>query len=485
MAKGRVFNIMQYVNHPETNAPLLNEDTIKVALAHRTIKQWAYVLHDKDVYSEADEADDPNHVQGQPKPPHWHIVMNCSQQVEVGTIAKWFGIAENFVDIPKGAGAGKFLDCVEYLTHESFKQQELGKYRYPDEEIHASEGFNWREKLDKRAENKLKYGRDLNIKESLRYDVLYNGMTIREVKEKHPLEYAEDMTYLRKCRAEYLKDTAPTPNMRINFYIEGDGGLGKGIASRAIARVLIDPYHEKTDEELFFQIGADSTTFENYDGQPIIIWNDCRAYTLMQRLGGRENVFNVFDPFPPAIMQNVKYGATKLLNCINIVNSVEDYETFMNGLAGEYTDRNGNFRESEDKSQSYRRFPFFIRLREEDYDFGMNKGMFDGTREYTQWLMLEGIKGSFKNIASSCGTNVKLVNMVNDQTLSPVKEKYEELKDKLVHEQIASDEELLEYFKDYGKQIPKPVQMEVADFISVEEKAPFEYNLNGLEDLEE
>ena len=55
MPRGRVFNIMQYVNHPETGEPLLNEDTIKVALAHKTIKQWAYVLHDKDVYSQADE----------------------------------------------------------------------------------------------------------------------------------------------------------------------------------------------------------------------------------------------------------------------------------------------------------------------------------------------------------------------------------------------------------------------------------------------
>ena len=171
MPKGRVFNIMQYVNHPDTGAPLLNEDTIKVALAHRTIKQYAYVLHDKDVYSEADEADVPNHVHGQTKPPHWHIVLNCSQQVEVGTIAKWFNIAENFVDIPKGAGAGKFLDCVEYLTHESTRQQELGKHRYDDNEVKASAGFNWREKLDKRNENKLKYGKDLDDVAQMKYDV--------------------------------------------------------------------------------------------------------------------------------------------------------------------------------------------------------------------------------------------------------------------------------------------------------------------------
>lgn len=59
---------------------------------------------------------------------------------ELPTIAKWFGISDNFVDMPKGRGA--FLDCVQYLTHEQGKQQEQGKTLYEDSKIKAN--FNFR-----------------------------------------------------------------------------------------------------------------------------------------------------------------------------------------------------------------------------------------------------------------------------------------------------------------------------------------------------
>jgi hypothetical protein len=177
MAKSRVFNIMQYENHPETKEPLLCEEKIKDALAHRTIKRWAYAYHDKDVYSALDEEQNPEHIKGNVKPPHWHICIEMgSNQAEIGTIAKWLGIPENFVDIAKGAGA--FLDIVKYLTHEDEKQQALGKYRYADGEIKAN--FDFRLELDRRSENKLKYGKDLNDRDQQRYDVLYNGKTLSQ-----------------------------------------------------------------------------------------------------------------------------------------------------------------------------------------------------------------------------------------------------------------------------------------------------------------
>lgn len=50
--RARVYNIMQYKKHPTTGEVLLTEDTIKKALEHDSIMQWAYALHDKDVYSQ-------------------------------------------------------------------------------------------------------------------------------------------------------------------------------------------------------------------------------------------------------------------------------------------------------------------------------------------------------------------------------------------------------------------------------------------------
>ena len=68
--------------------------------------------------------------------------------MEIGVIAKWLGIKDNYVNVAKGAGA--FLDCVQYLTHEDDKQQGLGKRLYEDSCVQAN--FDFREEL---------YGNDL------------------------------------------------------------------------------------------------------------------------------------------------------------------------------------------------------------------------------------------------------------------------------------------------------------------------------------
>lgn len=450
--KSRIFNVMQYEFHPETNEPLLSEEKIKDALAHRTIKRYAYIKHDEDVYSALDEEQDAKHVKGNKKPAHWHIVIEMgSNQVEVGVIAKWLGIKDNYVNVAKGNGA--FLDCCQYLTHEDEKQHgALGKRLYSDDKVVTN--FNFREELDKRAERKAKYGKDLSEKDMIRNEVLLHGMTLRQVIEKYPLLYQDDFRYLEQCRLRYITNIAKMPKARINYYVEGRGGVGKGLISKAIARALIDRDGNLNDDDIYFEVGADKTSFEGYDGQPVLIWNDCRAVTLLQKLGGRENVFNVFDPFPPDIKQNIKYGSVRLNNVINIVNSVQPWSEFLDGLAGEYTDKNGALQKAEDKGQSYRRFPFFLVLHERDYDLGMNKGVFNGTREYEQYIMYNGLRGNMQRIAEKCGSNATLYNAITKKAVSPVVEHHDELKSKLSHEQQGTDEEIWAEFADVGTQDP-------------------------------
>lgn len=445
--KSRIFNVMQYERHPETGELLLTEERIKDALAHRMIKRWAYVCHDRDVYSALDEEQNPDHHKGDVKPRHWHVVIEMgTRQVEIGVIAKWLGIKDNYVNVAKGAGA--FLDCVQYLTHEDDKQQGLGKRLYEDSCVKSN--FNFREELDKRAERKARYGKDLNEKDRIRNEVLLKGMTLREVVEKYPLQYQDDFTYLEKCRLRYISTISEMPKARINYYVEGRGGIGKGLISKAIARALVDRDGTMRDDDIYFEVGADRASFEGYDGQPVIIWNDCRAYTLLQKLGGRENVFNVFDPFPPNVKQNIKYGSVRLNNSVNIVNSVQPYTEFFDGLAGEYTDKDGQVQKAEDKGQSYRRFPFFLVLHEEDYDLGMNKGVFEGTREYEQYMMYRGLRGNMQRIAERCGDNYELYNVITRKALAPVVDKHDKLETRLQHPQQGTDEEIIDYFKNVG-----------------------------------
>lgn len=462
MAKSRIFNVMQYERHPETGVVLLLEEQIEKALAHKTIKRWAYICHDEDVYSAEDEEHDPAHVQGMKKPRHWHIVIEMTtRQVEVGVIAKWLGIADNFVDCAKGHGA--FLNCVQYLTHETERQQGLGKRVYEDSRVVAN--FDFRAELDKRAENNARYGKDLGEKDQMRFDVLYFGKTLRQCIAQNQLLYMEDMERLKKLRMEYIGNQRP-PKTRINYYVQGRGGVGKGLICRAIARSLFPQYTE--DEDIFFEVGARGAAFEGYDGQPVIIWNDRRAIDLLQELNGRGNVFNVFDTHPTKQKQNIKYGSVNLCNVVNIVNSVQPYFEFLDGLAGEYKDRDGNMQEVEDKGQSYRRFPFMILLHEEDFDLMLNKGFVQNTSDFQEYITYSNIRGNMQRIAERCGSNEKLARELQGRAVRLVTDKHNEVMEQMEHE-VEDEDAIRREFEDLGTMVE---QMVLDDFIVIDDREP-------------
>ena len=125
----------------------------------------------------------------------------------------------------------------------------MGKHRYDDSEIHAN--FPFRTDIDtyrRRQDDKsLSY---LDDKEYYRHKVLYDGLTLRQISRENPDIYRKDFRTLAKYRMEYLLRFAPLPQTRINYYVNGRGGVGKGLICRAIARNL---YRDlKHDEEIFF-----------------------------------------------------------------------------------------------------------------------------------------------------------------------------------------------------------------------------------------
>ncbi|MCM1102214.1 MAG: Rep family protein [Clostridium sp.] len=439
--KSRVFHCVQYEFNPKDGTDFhFNENNITNCLAHKSIKKYAYIKHDKDVYTK-DDKELYGHNIGDLKNDHWHVILKTDVPIDVEVIAKWLGVPPQQIEIPKGKGA--FLDNVQYLTHESEKEQNKGKHLYSDDEIKAN--FDFRAELTQRAENKLKYGRDLDHEQQILYDVMYGGKTIRQVIDEDKIFYMNSYKKVDSARLKYIQQCNP-PTMRINYYIEGKGGVGKGLASRAIARSLY-PDLEK-DDDIFFCIGDGKATFEGYDGQPVIIWNDCRSFELFNLLGSRGNIFNVFDIHPQAIRQNVKYSSINLINTVNIVNSVQSYQEFLNGLAGEYNDY-----KSEDKSQSYRRFPIITLLRQDDISVLLNKGVFeDSIEDFTEYIQYSQLVGNFQKIAQACGNNFPIQRKIETQFMQPVIEKHNELLAK--NNQTYTDEELLEMFKEYGKPVP-------------------------------
>ena len=447
----RIFAIMQYEYNPETGKPLISLDIIKIALAHKTISKYAYVYHNKDKYTKEDEEKNPKHKAGDVKPPHYHIVIEMKVLTPLETIANWFCVENQYVEMKKGRGA--FLDCVQYLTHEHENQVALGKHRYKDKEICAN--FDFRTELDKYLAQKIKYGKCITDKEQMRLNVLLNGMTLIQCQEENALLYSEDMEKLKKLRLQYLYNQNP-PTTRINYYISGRGGLGKGLCSRALARSLFPDL--KNDDEIFFIVGDSKATFEGYDGQPVIIWDDMRAFDLLTVLGSRGNVFNVLDTHPTKQRQNIKYGSINLCNTVNIINSVQSYIEFLDGLAGEYTTKGGEVIKSEDKNQSYRRVPFIINLHESDFDLLVNRGFMEHNKNFQEYDEYKNITGNFQKVRVALRQNEELAKKIESNMLQIPKQKYDEV---IIKNEIEIDEdEVLKQFADYGKM---PTQMTIDD----------------------
>ena len=221
-ARARVMEVVQYEKNPKTGESLnFGEDNIKSALTHKSIKLYGYILHDTDPYTQHDfdeyvkrNGDEPSWAVGDHKARHWHCVIKCSNAIDIEAVARWFGVPVSQVEIARGKDA--FLDKMQYLTHEDDKQQDLGKTLYPDERVTAN--FDFRKELNERQANRLKYGRDLDAKDRMLYDVLYEGKTLAECLAEDRTLYMDNLDKLKKFRADYL-NRAPVPKTRINFYL--------------------------------------------------------------------------------------------------------------------------------------------------------------------------------------------------------------------------------------------------------------------------
>lgn len=440
--RGRVFNIMQYEKHPESGEVLITAEKIAEVLEKRKVfKRWAWIAHDKDVYQEHEVGGDIDKV-GTVKPLHFHIVVECPSGAELGRVASYFGIPENFVQIPKGRGA--FLDCVRYLTHADVKQQEKGKFVYDDEEVHAN--FDWKKSLVDGSSYDLRKRAGITVDRWV-CRVATGELSLKECRDSDMFAYLFGKQRLEKAREDYL-NSVPVPQVRINYYLYGSGGVGKGLMSRALARSLYP--NLDSDDEIFFEVGSLKSPFDGYNNQPVLIWNDCRVVALLEALGGRDGVFDVFDTAPTTKRQNIKYGSVVLVNHVNIVNGVEDYKKFLDGLAGEYYDSKGNLHHSEDKNQSYRRFPIIVPIRANDFDLFINKGFMSGNPElYQQYECIKNLKGGLRNFVSEYGGNAyrQIENKVCGEIVSVDKMLRD---DKTAKKEVLDDDFLEGEFKQLG-----------------------------------
>ena len=308
------------------------------------INNYAYIIHDKDLYTKADESRNPKHKAGEFKPAHIHLVLKFerSQPQKTKYICKWFNLAENFVS----KISGTFDDAILYLAHLNAPD----KAQYDVKDITAN--FDIQEAVDN-ANSKDKLG-----------DIIDRILTgeIREYNKTTKIDtrllvYPDSLRLIEnafKVRAEYLLSTQSERNTTC-IYICGQAGAGKTTLAKKIA---------DTHNMDYFVSSGSNDVLDGYCQQPCLILDDIRPSAL-----GLSDLLKLLDPHTACSIKS-RYK-NKYVNCsLIILTSVLKIDEFYHNVFEH---------EDEPINQLKRRCKFYIKM---DYDFIKIREWNDFSMEY-------------------------------------------------------------------------------------------------------
>lgn len=204
------------------------QETLK---KYKTIKQWAYIIHDKDDTT-----------------PHYHIYLNFgTSSVDTSLVAKWFDIPENFISKVKG----RKVDQLMYLTHSNDSQK--NKHQYSPTEVVANFDFELEIEESKIIGDfkKFSYAQQIEYINSL--SVVEKAKAFTQLKKLWELE----------CQCQALKSDR---NVHVVF-ITGKAGAGKTFyAKRMLEQLSLD----------YCVSSSSNDPFQDYMGQKAMILDDLR-----------------------------------------------------------------------------------------------------------------------------------------------------------------------------------------------------------------
>lgn len=215
-----------------TQPEFLKEPLQDILKRYKTIKKWAYILHDKD----------------KDATPHYDIYLNFGDTgVESSEVAKWFGLQESQIEKVKG----RAQDMLLYLIHGNDSQRH--KYQYSPDEVTAN--FDFKSEL---AKAKILGNFD-------KYSYAQQLKFIKTLPKDEQVKAYKQLKDHWKLHCEYLT-LNPDRDIQVMF-VTGKAGSGKTY------------YAKKFLEKLDYDFAVSSSSndpFQDYQGQAAIILDDVR-----------------------------------------------------------------------------------------------------------------------------------------------------------------------------------------------------------------
>ncbi len=218
-----------------TDKDKLSVDIQATCMKYKTIKQWAYILHDKDDTR-----------------PHYHIYLNFgTSSCDTSLVAKWFNLPENFIEKVKG----RKVDVLLYLTHGNDTQK--NKHQYSPSEVVANFDFG----------SEIEQSKIIGDFEHYSYAEQVAYVNTLPISEK-----ATAFTRLKKLWELECQCASLITDRQIKVgFIDGKAGAGKTYYAKQLCKSL----------ELDFCISSSSNDpFQDYLGQNAIILDDMRDKTF-------------------------------------------------------------------------------------------------------------------------------------------------------------------------------------------------------------
>ena len=214
-----------------TDQDKLKVDIQATCMKYKTIKQWAYILHDKDDTR-----------------PHYHIYLNFgNSSADTAMVGGWFGVADNFVHKIQG----RKTDMLQYLIHANESQKQ--KHQYAPTEVVSNFDFMTEIALSKIVGDFKHYSYAQQVQYCNTLPIADKAKAFTQLKKLWELE----------CQCASLI----TDRKLDVVFICGKGGVGKTYyAKKMLASMELD----------FCVSSSSNDPFQDYMGQKAMILDDLR-----------------------------------------------------------------------------------------------------------------------------------------------------------------------------------------------------------------